>query len=246
MINKPQTYMDSYCSLNKWIYFYLSLAVTNKSTINFVGNHTARNLRSVFSQLLVPVCQILVSDFPLNIKNLKKEVSGVYWDRLMNNPPWASKEYRQSNRLKAYSVSYHDTCMCFVVVRGVHALKSLLASCVPEVCETQPINIKLMLFFPQIFILFKLQKYLRDQSWLLKYVPTATVLFPTSATCLYSVRAYVDSCWGRLGRELRFYSNSQQYIKCWFLHAFVDKGYYSSNRNRSINLKGKKRNISHY
>lgn len=32
-------------------------------------------------------------------------------------------------------VSYHDACMCFVVVWRMHALKSFLTSSVPEICE---------------------------------------------------------------------------------------------------------------
>lgn len=39
--------------------------------------------------------------------------------------------------LETNSVSHHDACVCFVVVRGMHALKPLLTSSVPEICESK-------------------------------------------------------------------------------------------------------------
>lgn len=46
--------------------------VRTRLTINLVGNHTTGYLRSVLSQLLIPVGQILICDLPLNIENLRE------------------------------------------------------------------------------------------------------------------------------------------------------------------------------
>lgn len=46
----------------------------------------------------------------------------------------AVNDYHDALDLKQV-VSYHDACMCFVVVWGMHALKPLLTGSVPEICE---------------------------------------------------------------------------------------------------------------
>ena len=55
-----------------WTFSCYIFRVSTRLTINFVSNHTARYLRPVFSQLLIPVGQILVCDLPLDIKNLRE------------------------------------------------------------------------------------------------------------------------------------------------------------------------------
>lgn len=72
------------------------------------------NLSQIFYSLVLTVLSLL-SKFQ---QEATKGRLSDYWDLSWNHK----------------SVSYHDACMCFVVVWGMHALKPLLTGRVPEIC----------------------------------------------------------------------------------------------------------------